>query len=140
MDETLLFKMAVVWDKGPIGLGWHYHRSYEFVMVAQKPGKVKWYDQTHRVENIIRPEPWARKIIPTAEDHPTAKPVGLFARFISWHTQQGDLVLDPFLGGGTAAVACTDLARRWIGFELDPKWVAYSEKRAKVSQDQLRLF
>jgi hypothetical protein len=35
MDEIIGFKQAIVWDKGPIGMGWHYRRSYEFVLVAE---------------------------------------------------------------------------------------------------------
>src|SRR3990167_10569869 len=38
LDEQLDFKQMVIWDKGPMGMGWHYRRSYETVLVAQKPG------------------------------------------------------------------------------------------------------
>jgi len=48
-----------------------------------------------------------RKIIPKATDHPTPKPVALSAHFIALHSQPGDLVLDPFLGGGSTLVAAT---------------------------------
>ena len=77
LDEVLSFKQMIVWDKGPMGMGWHYRRSYETVLVAQKgKGKTRWYDDTHRIENIIRPgDHGIRKIIPKADDHPTPKPV-----------------------------------------------------------------
>ncbi|MCK9327876.1 MAG: hypothetical protein M0P69_20445, partial [Bacteroidales bacterium] len=56
IDEVFDFKQMVVWDKGPIGMGWHYRRSYETVLIGQKPGAAcKWYDTTNSVENIIRP-------------------------------------------------------------------------------------
>lgn len=46
----------IVWDKGPMGMGWHYRRSYETVLVAEKPGAAcRWYDDTNGIENIIRP-------------------------------------------------------------------------------------
>jgi hypothetical protein len=38
LDEALGFKQMVVWDKGPMGLGWHYRRSYETVLVGEKRG------------------------------------------------------------------------------------------------------
>lgn len=88
MDEFLDFKQMVVWDKGPIGMGWHYRRSYETVLVGQKRGGAcKWYDKTDRVENIIRHIP---KIIPQANDHPTPKPPELAGYFIRLHTQAGE--------------------------------------------------
>jgi DNA modification methylase len=66
LEEHLSFKMAIVWDKGPMGLGWHYRRSYEFILVATKKGeKVRWFDKTGRVENVIRPGQYGiRKVIP----------------------------------------------------------------------------
>ena len=43
LDAAVGFKHMVVWDKGPIGMGWHYRRSYETVLVGEKPGAAcKW--------------------------------------------------------------------------------------------------
>ena len=103
LDRKLQFKMAVVWDKGPMGIGWHYRRSYEFVLVAEKRGGAsKWYDTTNKIENVVRPGAFgARKIIPSADDHPTPKPWQLAAHFIGLHTLPNETVLDPFMGGGS---------------------------------------
>lgn len=102
MDETMAFKQQVVWDKGRMGLGWHYRQSWESILVAQKRGgKCNWYDETRRVENIIRPGDYGiKKIIPKSTDHPTPKPPQLAAHFIKLHSKHGDTVLDPFMGGG----------------------------------------
>lgn len=118
------FKMAVVWDKGPIGLGHHYRRSYEFVLVAQKGGAAcKWYAGDKDIENIIRPGDYGiRKIIPASHQHPTEKPVELAEHFIRLHTQPGEIVLDPFAGGGSTLVAARRLQRRAIGIELEEKY------------------
>jgi len=51
--------------------------------------------------------------------HPTQKPVALIERCLLASTNPGDTVLDPFLGGGTTAVACIRLKRACIGIELD---------------------
>lgn len=119
----------VVWDKGPMGMGWHYRRSYETVLVAQVPGAAcRWYDDTHAVENIIRPGT-APKIIPSAEQHPTEKPWQLAAHFIKLHTQPGDLVLDPFCGSGSTGVAAVMLGRRFLGIELDPQYAGMARRR-----------
>ncbi len=127
LDEVLDFKQMVVWDKGPMGMGWHYRRSYETVLVATKPGAAcKWYDETNRVENIIR---HIGKIIPSDADHPTPKPVDLMRHFIRLHTRPGELVLDPFMGRGTTAFAAQAEGRRFIGMEIDPAEFARAERR-----------
>jgi site-specific DNA-methyltransferase (adenine-specific) len=51
--------------------------------------------------------------------HPTQKPVALVERCILASTKEGDLILDPFLGGGTTAVAALQLRRRCVGLELE---------------------
>lgn len=55
--------------------------------------------------------------------HPTPKPVALIADAIKDCTARGDLVLDPFLGSGTAIIAAERSGRRCYGFELDPLYV-----------------
>ncbi len=142
MDEVLEFKMMVVWDKGPIGMGWHYRRSYETILVSTRDsGSCKWYDTSHRIENIIRPGDYGiRKIIPSANQHPTEKPVQLAEHFIQLHTQPGDIVLDPFMGSGTTGVACVKMGRSFIGMEIDPQYFAMAEKRISAAQEQLSLF
>jgi site-specific DNA-methyltransferase (adenine-specific) len=51
--------------------------------------------------------------------HPTQKPVALIERCLLASTNEGDLVLDPFLGGGTTAIAALKLKRGCVGIELD---------------------
>lgn len=53
-------------------------------------------------------------------DHPTEKPVELFSHYVRNSSRQGDLVLDPFLGSGTALLSCVATGRRGIGIEKDP--------------------
>ena len=124
MDEHIPFKMMVIWDKGPMGMGHHYRRSYETILVGQVGGKkCKWYDNTNRVENIIRPGyKGIKKIIPSKNQHPTEKPTELMMHFIELHTEPGDIVLDPFLGSGTTLLACRKTGRIGLGFEINPEY------------------
>jgi DNA modification methylase len=116
MDKHLEFKQMVVWDKGPMGMGWHYRRSYETVLVAMKGGAAcRWFDETNRVENIIRHIP---KIIPSATDHPTPKPLELAVHFIRLHTKAGDTILDPFCGHGPVLQAARLCGCKAIGIEI----------------------
>lgn len=136
LDEAIGFKQMVIWDKGGLGMGWHYRRNYETVLVGQKAGAAgAWYGG-HSVGNVIH---GISGIKPTAEQHPTEKPIRLMARFIQWHTLPGDLVLDPFMGSGTTGVAAVRAGRRFMGIELDPHWFALAQKRIEEGQLQMRL-
>jgi len=61
--------------------------------------------------------------------HATQKPVALVERCILASTREGDLVLDPFLGGGTTAVAALQTRRRCVGLELEENHLKISVKR-----------
>jgi site-specific DNA-methyltransferase (adenine-specific) len=61
--------------------------------------------------------------------HPTQKPVSLVTRCLRASTNPGDLVVDPFLGSGTTAVAAARLDRRFIGIEAEPKYVELAKRR-----------
>jgi site-specific DNA-methyltransferase (adenine-specific) len=129
MDEKpWRFFHAVVWDKEGLGMGWRYRRNYELVLVSHlRAGKLKWEYEGSGVEtaNVVR----LGKIIPSAEQHPTQKPVELVEHFLRLHTKPGDIVLDPFSGSGTTGVACARLGRRFLGFELDPHWCEVANRR-----------
>ena len=61
--------------------------------------------------------------------HPAPFPVALPRRFIELYTFEGDVVLDPFMGSGTTAVAAAEAGRRYVGYETDPAYVALAEGR-----------
>lgn len=142
MDGPLDFKQMIVWDKGPIGMGWHYRRSYETVLVGQKRGAAcKWHDESDTIENIIRPGyRGIRKIIPSKEDHPTPKPPELARHFIRLHSLPDEVVVDPFNGGGSTALAAIAEGRRYIGIEIDRHWFDYTCRRIEEADRQPDLF
>lgn len=72
--------------------------------------------------------------------HPTQKPVILFNMILQDHSKENDLILDPFLGSGTTAVACEDLNRRWIGIEKEEKYCELASKRIEQFNAQGKLF
>lgn len=61
--------------------------------------------------------------------HPTTKPLTLCEYLIRLSTVEGAVVLDPFIGSGTTAVAAHNLKRRFIGIEINPEYVAIAERR-----------
>ena len=141
MDEIFQFKQMVVWDKGPMGMGWHYRRSYETVLVAEKRGGSRWFDETGKIENIIRPGQYGiRKIIPGRDDHPTPKPPALAAHFIRLHTEPGDTVFDPFMGRGWTGIAAAGLGRGFVGIEIDIEHFDHACRLIEQTQKQGKLF
>jgi len=74
--------------------------------------------------------------------HPTIKPLKFVEQHILHASQPNDIILDPFIGSGTTAVACVINGRRYIGFEKNPKWhkVACDRLNGVETDGQLRLF
>ena len=139
MDSKLQYVQMLIWDKGPIGMGWRYRRSYETVLVAtRRGGRMPWYDNSDKIENIIRPGAYGiKKILPSKNQHPTQKPVELFELFIRLHTKPGDLVVDPFCGSGSSGVAAKKLGRSWLGCDTDIRWVEMTRRRLAATTSRL---
>jgi site-specific DNA-methyltransferase (adenine-specific) len=77
------------------------------------------------VWEIKPPESWEKKF----GKHPTQKPVALLERILLASTNEGDLVLDPFLGGGTTLLAAFRLRRHALGRELSAEFLSLSLRR-----------
>jgi site-specific DNA-methyltransferase (adenine-specific) len=135
MDEKgLSFFHSVIWDKINPGLGWRYRRQHEMVMIAHRTGgKLAWNEERPPISNIIKMSP------PRERFHPNEKPVDLIIEFICLHTNPGDIILDPFMGSGSTAVAAIRAGRRFIGFEIDEIYFRIARKRIEAEQAQYKL-
>jgi len=106
----------VVWKKHNFGLGWAFRHQYELILVLEK-GKPKYHlTNFSDVQNAI-------PINHNKENHPHQKPVDLLKKMIEHSSKKGDLILDPFCGSGSVCVACRETGRKWIGIELDERWI-----------------
>jgi len=63
--------------------------------------------------------------------HPTQKPLELMKWCLTNYSQENQIILDPFLGSGTTAVACQELHRNFIGIEISPEYCKIAEERLK---------
>ncbi|HVC66271.1 MAG TPA: site-specific DNA-methyltransferase [Acidimicrobiales bacterium] len=70
----------------------------------------------------------------TRVGHPAPFPVELPRRLIELYTYRGDLVLDPFMGSGSTALAALRTERHYVGFDTDPAYVALAERRIAVER------
>jgi len=64
-------------------------------------------------------------------NHPTPKPKHFIGEVIKMFRNENDIVLDPFIGSGSTALACLKNHRRFIGFDIDQNYCALAEKRIK---------
>lgn len=69
--------------------------------------------------------------------HPTVKPLEMVKNLIVNSSQENDIILDPFLGSGTTAVAAKDLNRKYIGYEISKEYCQIAKKRIAVETSRL---
>lgn len=68
----------------------------------------------------------------TRVGHPAPFPVALPRRLIELYTYGGDLVLDPFIGSGTTAVAAVEAGRHYVGFDTEPDYIRLAKERLQT--------
>ena len=67
--------------------------------------------------------------------HPTQKPEKLLAKLILASSNEGDVVLDPFVGSGSTSVTAKKLGRHFIGIEQNPQYCGWCEKRLEMADE-----
>jgi site-specific DNA-methyltransferase (adenine-specific) len=72
--------------------------------------------------------------MPENTDHPTQKPEKLIAKIILASSNEGDIILDPFLGSGTTTVVAKKLGRSYVGIEIDKDYCCLAEKRLESAE------
>lgn len=76
---------------------------------------------------------------PSCDKHPCSKPIKIWQKLLHKGSLDNELILDPFLGSGTTAVACERLGRRWIGIEISKEYCDIAVKRIERERSQLKL-
>ena len=125
-----------------------YERNYvEFIAVFVKPGAPRVLPAPVKAASRLSQDEWmdlTQQIwwmypenVPRLSGHPAPFPEALPNRLIAMYTFRdaaelgfaGDIVLDPFLGSGTTAVAARRMGRRFVGIDLNPAFCAHAERR-----------
>jgi site-specific DNA-methyltransferase (adenine-specific) len=99
------------------------HRGKDDAWIAESIARAVWGQAVEPGDTV-----WA---ITTESriDHPTPFPVELPRRLILLYTQPGDVVLDPFMGSGSTALAATQTGRHFVGYELSQEYCALAARR-----------
>lgn len=72
--------------------------------------------------------------------HPTQKPTQIIAMLLNYYTKENDLVLDPFMGSFTTAIACYKTGRKYIGAEINKDFYEKGQARLLDEQRQISMF
>lgn len=74
------------------------------------------------------------------DEHPSVKPIKLISKYIKICSNEGDAIVDPFMGLGTTLVGCTRLNRRGVGIEKEQKYFDIACKRIEEAYKQPDMF
>ena len=99
----------------------------------------KWLEKGYNPKDI-----WSVSRIhaqdPEREGHPTQKPLEIIERMIKASSPEQGIVIDPFMGSGTTAIACINLKRNYIGFEINPHYCDKIAERIRKNKRVGNLF
>jgi len=126
-------KANIIWVKDNFGLGYHFRRQYEQVLVGFK-GKPPTPEKA--MSDVI----FADKVLGAKLVHSCQKPVDLCQKLIEQYSIPSNLVFDPFMGSGTTGVAALKLKRNFLGIEIDSNYFEIAKKRIGEWENQSRLF
>ena len=124
--------MLITWNKpNPTPLvNNNYLPDTEYIFHCFEPGRL-FGEYRDRSRFIVYPVEQNRF------DHPTIKPLSVINKLINLGSQEGDIILDPFMGSGTTLRAAKDLGRKAIGIEIEEKYCEIAVKR--LAQEVLPL-
>ncbi len=123
---------GLVWDKGRIGTGARWRRSYELALYAYNGGSY-WAREIHNRSDVMDYAP-----VPNGHrGHPIDKPPALLSHLLEPITPKAGVVVDPFMGGGSTLIAAKSLGRRAVGIEMEERYCEIAAKRC--AQEVLEL-
>ena len=136
LDSNGLLVRFGIWrkpDGAPQFTGDRPGTGWEAIAICHKAGKKRWNGGgKHAFYN------WPKGS--NNFGHPTGKPIGLFSEFVNDFTDQGEIILDPFMGSGTTGVAAIQMGRKFIGIEREPKYFDIACKRIEQAAKQIDMF
>jgi site-specific DNA-methyltransferase (adenine-specific) len=119
--EAVGFKFwkPLIWDKRKIGMGYHYRSRYEFILFFEKGRR--------KLASLAVPD--VLEVPRVYDGYPTEKPVSLCRVLVEQSSSPGQLVVDPFMGSGSAGVAAVDLRRAFLGNDIAPSSLELANER-----------
>lgn len=113
------YSKTLVWDKVSMGMGYHWRSQHEFIVMLQKGKKP--------LNSFSLPDILRHKRV--TGGYPTEKPASLFWELVMNSSQPYDMVLDPFMGGGTTPFVCQELGRNCVAIDKTDRAMKYTRER-----------
>jgi DNA modification methylase len=123
IDLGILDHQQIIWVKPTKLFGrvyWHFR--HEPCLMGWVKGSMPAHDGDHSADSVWEID-WEGKSRIVGNEHPTQKPVEIFARPIRKHTRRGDVCFEPFSGSGSQLIAAEQLGRRRYAMEIEPVFV-----------------
>jgi len=137
-------KEVIIWDKKnaePAIKEGVLNSQYEYIIVFDKANAIARQFDTFNSGRGTVSNVWqiGKNTERSIKNHSAMFPLELPSKIMRLFSNDGDLVLDPFMGAGTTAVACVNEKRHFIGFELNREYFEKACKRIDIEQRQLKL-
>ncbi len=160
LNEIAIFKHWIAWDAMGSPLGKTLLPNHYGILYYVKSEKFKFYDirmlhkrcrtcryilqdyggkkkQMHQFGPLVS-DVWTDihriRHKKRRDEHPCQLPVHLLERLLLMSSDEGDIILDPFIGTGTTAIAAKKLGRKFIGIDIDPKYVEIANNKLEYIQ------
>jgi site-specific DNA-methyltransferase (adenine-specific) len=160
LNEVAIFRHWIAWDAMGPPLGKTLLPNHYGILYYVKSGEFKFYDirtlhkrcrtchyvlqdyggkksQMHQFGPLV-PDVWTDihriRHKKRRDEHPCQLPVHLLERLLLMSSDEGDIVLDPFIGTGTTAIAANKLGRRFIGIDIDQKYVEITNRKLEIEE------
>jgi len=124
---------VIIWDREMIGMGKPFRNQCEWIAFIRGP-KFSEHNIPINQPNIIRSYWYYGK----HKNHPVEKCPKVTGQLIKWGSNEGDTILDPFMGSGTTLVAAKQLNRKAIGIEIEEKYCEIAVRRLKIAKIKRR--
>lgn len=155
LEIGFLMRGEIIWDKSAssgVSLAWGSFQSasnpvlrdtHEYILVFSKGDfkrDKKGKNSTISKENFME---WSKSIWRFSAvsakkiGHPAPFPIELPKRLIDFYTFENDIVLDPFMGSGSSALAALELNRNFVGYEINQEYIKLSNKRIAEFKNSL---
>jgi len=158
IDIGFRMRGEIIWNKGAgagVSMAWGSWQSasnpvlrdvHEYIMVFSKGSFMR--KKPEKKENTISKEQfmeWTKSVWTINPEsakkvgHPAPFPIELHYRLIQLYTFKDDIILDPFMGSGTTAIAALQTERKYIGYESNPDYLKLAEARITPYKLQNKL-
>jgi DNA modification methylase len=119
----------------------HYLKDKEYCLYFWETG-VRLNTTTQNAKTVYFTNTGVAQADKKLYDHPTIKPLKIIKNLIEISSSGGGLILDPFAGSGTTAVAAKELGRKYLGFEINGRWhkVAVDRLNGITANGQTSIF